>query len=93
MYTFHNTVKISDLRKHTDYVLNEIQNLGEAVTIFSRSKPLAVVMPYELYQRIQERAPEVDWIKYQKALDSLVNPPIKIKGNFDAVKLVRSLRD
>ncbi len=97
MYTKHNTVKISDLRKHTQEVLAEIENTEQPIVIFSRSQPKVVIMSFNWFKKMQKNIPEPESNpEDETGLDFFANPPeeflIKEKG-LDAVKLIRAERD
>jgi len=97
MYTSKYTLKISDLRKHTAEVLDEINEQTQPVVIFSRSEPKAVIMNFEIYQQMKERrsSTEDNIDDEPKGVDFFINTPdkylIKTKG-LDAVKIIRELR-
>lgn len=97
MYTHHNTVKVSDLRKHTTEVIGELEEMEEPVTVFSHSEPKIVIMSFRLFQRMkpgrgQKKAAD-DTEKH--GLDFFIDPPeemlVKTKG-IDLVKEIRKLR-
>ena len=94
MYTKHNTATISDLRKHTQEVLAEIENGKQPVIVFSRSQPKVVIMSFNWFKKMQGNGFESD--EDESGLDFFANPPdeflIKEKG-LDAVKLIRAERD
>lgn len=98
MYTFHNTLKISDLRKHTADVIEEIEQMDEPVTVLSRSTPRIVIMSFHLYEKNEGKSPKPPAKKGggKHGLDFFIDPPeeflIKKKG-LDAVKLIRAERD
>ena len=104
MYTSHNTIKISDLRKHTAEVIDEISESDQPVFIFSRSEPKGVFMSLTLYRSTHKDANLTDAkpsaipknTKQKRGIDFFIDPPedmlIKTKG-LDAVKLIRAERD
>lgn len=96
MYTFHNTLKISDLRKHTAEIVEEIEKEDEPVTVFSRSQPKIVVMSFSLYTKMMnKKIPQGMPVLKKTGIDIFIDPPedllIKKKG-ISAVKEIRSLR-
>jgi len=96
MYTLHNTLKISDLRKHTVEVMKEVENEIEPVTVFSRSEPKIVIMSFNLYQRIKNKnANQSAQRKEKSGIDFFIDPPedmiIKGKG-LSAVEAIRAER-
>lgn len=92
MYTSHNTLKISHLRKHTAEVIDEIAVGKEPVFVFSHSEPKVVMMSWSAFEKFKKGEEKDDKIS---GLDFFIDPPedmlVKKKG-IDAVKLVRSLR-
>lgn len=89
MYTIHNTLKISDLRKHTDAVLDEVDTREEPVIIISRSVPRAVLISYRHYQNLKEKK------NTQSGLDFLIHPSKELmihKKGGDIVNEIRRLR-
>lgn len=96
MYTFHNTLKISDLRKHTMEVVEELQEENKAVTVFSRSQPKIVIMSFNLYNKTQQKLETAEAPKREKTgIDFFIDPPEELlikKRGIDAVKEIRSLR-
>ncbi|MEK7523507.1 MAG: type II toxin-antitoxin system prevent-host-death family antitoxin [Patescibacteria group bacterium] len=97
MYTNHHTVKVSDLRKHTTEVIEEVEEMEEPVTVFSHSKPKIVIMSFKVFQRMkpgrdkEETADDGE----KHGLDFFIDPPeemlVKKKG-IDIVKEIRKLR-
>lgn len=91
-----NTVKMSDLRKNTEEVIEEIQNSSEAFTLISRSKPIMVMMSIVAYKKLKaDEIDHVDWAAYSEAMDffqnfSKTNSTKGVKVN--AVDLVRNER-
>ncbi|MEK7528622.1 MAG: type II toxin-antitoxin system Phd/YefM family antitoxin [Patescibacteria group bacterium] len=97
MYIAKNTVKVSDLRRHTAEVLDEVEESNRPVMVFSRSQPKVVMISYSTFESMKNGASSV--IKSDtepSGIDFLINTPekylIKTKG-LDAVKLIRELRD
>lgn len=96
MYTSKNTLKISDLRHHMNEVFEEIDASDEPIVVFSRSEPKMVIMSIKTYEKKQQKSSILADDDYPKGADFFINPPEKFlikKGNLDAVKLIRSLRD
>ena len=94
MYTTKNTIKISDLRKHTAEVVEEIETLGIPVTVFAHSKPRVVIMAYESFEALREKSSHTQG-PITENIDIFGDPPdhllIKTPG-LDAVKEIRKLR-
>ncbi|MBI4994987.1 type II toxin-antitoxin system Phd/YefM family antitoxin [Candidatus Peregrinibacteria bacterium] len=92
MYTLHNTLKISDLRKHTAEVVEEIEKGDKPVMVFSRSQPKIVIMSFSLYRQKEKQESSS---ANKTGIDMFIDPPeemlIKKKG-IDAVKEIRALR-
>lgn len=97
MYTLHNTVKISDLRKKTAEVIEEVAESSEPVYVFSRSQPKVVMMSWLLFAKRNPKQKEKKISVSEKhGIDFFIDPPedfiIKKKG-LDAVKLIRAERE
>lgn len=96
MYTTQNTVKISDLRKHTSEVISEIEKSEEPIMIFSRSQPKVVMMSFHWYQKTRPGKTRVEKTQEKHGIDFFIDPPeeflIKKRG-LDVVKEIRKLRD
>ncbi|MFA4814845.1 MAG: type II toxin-antitoxin system prevent-host-death family antitoxin [Candidatus Gracilibacteria bacterium] len=97
MLTQENTFTISDLRKNTLKVLAKMYKSDEPITIFSNSKPVAVLMSIVMYTELQQDADSTfDSEKYSNAWDFLINPPKEIlitKKGLNAVDIIRKDRD
>lgn len=97
MFSIQNTLSVSDLRKNTIAVLERVNESEEPLTIFSNSKPVAVLMSIVQYAELQMDAEStVNPRDYAKALDFLINPPSKIlikKKGLNAVDIIRKERD
>ncbi len=97
MQALTNTIKMSDLRKNTDVVINSIQNSQSAFMLMSRSEPVLVMMSLSAYRKInQEDLDYFDPEIYDKAIDFFANFSSRnsMKGKkIDAVKLIRNDRD
>lgn len=95
MYTKHETVKISDLRKHTAEVLLEIEKLDHPVTVFSHSQPKVMIASCQWFKPEQPKAARKKKSGERHGIDFFADPPeeflIKGKG-LDAVKAIRELR-
>ncbi|MBI2634062.1 type II toxin-antitoxin system Phd/YefM family antitoxin [Candidatus Peregrinibacteria bacterium] len=91
MYIVQNTIKISDLRKNTNEIIEEVEKADQPITVFSRSEPKIIIMSCKTYKKLKE--PEK---LNTKGIDFFINPPegflIKEKG-LDAVKLIREERN
>jgi prevent-host-death family protein len=48
------TFSISDLRKNTASVINNVHDTQEPAVILQRSKPKAMIVDYEYYQALEE---------------------------------------
>lgn len=103
MYTKRETVKISDLRKHTAEVIEEIGQLDHPVTVFSHSEPRIIMASYQWFKANKQLGERPQPTKAHKkkteerhGLDFFVNLPeeflMKGKG-LDAVKMIRAERD
>lgn len=95
MFISDNTVKISDLRKHTHKVLDEMKLEPEAVTVFSRSEPVAVIMSIQSYKELTHANKKISAGMgpgaqfFSKAPKNFM---LNGKGK-SAVELIRELRD
>lgn len=91
MYITQDTIKVSDLRKHTFEVIEEIEKSEKPVTVFSRSEPKIIIMSCTTYKKLHE--PQT---LAKEDIDFFINPPeymmIKKKG-VKAAKLIRKERD
>ena len=85
------TISVSQLRKETISVMERASSAPIIFTVFSRSKPIAVLMSYATYQTFT--APSVSVQEWHDAFGFLTNPK-KVKGvkRFNAAKEVRNLR-
>ena len=99
MYTSQNTIKISDLRKKTAEVVDEIAGAGEPVFIFAHSEPKVVMMSCAAYWKMKEGTPQKKATTKpgeKHGLDFFIDPPedflVKKKG-IDIVKLLREERE
>lgn len=96
MYTLQNTIKISDLRKHTAEVIEEISEADEPVYVFSRSKPKVIIMSCDAFEIVKKSASKPKTKPVKTGIDFFIDPPedflIKKKG-IDAVKAIRAERD
>lgn len=97
MYTSHNTLKISDLRKHTAEVIDDVEKKGEPVFVFSRSEPKIVIMNIRLYQQMQkENRASARTSKEKRGISFFVDPPDELllkKKGLNAVHLIRAERE
>lgn len=106
MYTLHNTIKISDLRKKTAEVIEEIAGSSEPVYVFSRSEPKVVMMSCKVFEGAQEAVDEGEVkngkrkkpavTSEKRGIDFFIDPPEEIlfkKKGLDAIKIIRAERD
>ena len=93
MLITQDSIKLSDLRKHSEQFLCELNEHEAAVTIFKRSKPVAVIMSPG-YFRSLSKEPEVNWGRASEAIEDLFSFADKTPEihNFDAVELIRKER-
>ena len=85
------TITISELRKDTLSVLKKISETPQVFTVFSRSKPVFVIMSQTAYEGVCQR--EDDGVSDSHSWDFLTSKKKRGKGpTFSAVELVRSLR-
>lgn len=88
-----NSITISQLRKETIPVLEKISSTSDVLTVFSRSKPVAVLMSYATYLSHFSSSQPVSDKEWHDAFSFLTTPKKKLKGiRFDAVKEIRKLR-
>lgn len=102
MYTLQNTVKISDLRKKTAEVIDEIAESSEPMYVFSHSKPRVVIMSCASFEKIKSSSSRATQ-KNRKTqhfekhgMDFFIDPPEEFllkKRGLDAVREIRKLRD
>ena len=87
--TARNIKTISDLRENATALLKQVQNLYEPLFILYRSKPQAVLLSLEEYQKLADMAE--DYIDSLKAQEFEKEDKRKIKWSFhkDAVKLIK----
>ena len=95
MLTSHRTLTVSDLRKRTDLVMEELADLKEPVTVFSRSKPVAVMMSVGLYEHLCQQEARPDPAQAKLAMAFFVDPPkrFQLKSTQGAVAMIHSLRN
>lgn len=93
MYTLKNTIKISDLRKHTAEVIDEVSETGGLFYVFSRSKPKVIIMSCNTFDLMKKKSKPAP---IKSGIDFFIDPPedllIKEKG-IDAVRAIRAERD
>lgn len=93
MLIAQNSIKLSDVRKHSEQFLDELNAHDHAVTVYKRSKPVAVIMSPSYYMRLSKK-PEVNWGRATQAMEDLfsfADGTPEIKG-FDAVEIIRKER-
>lgn len=97
MYTSHNTIKISNLRKHTAEVIDDVEKKHEPFFVFSRSQPKIVIMNVRLYQEIQKTGQTGNpALREKSGIGFFIDPPDEFllkKRGLDAVRLIRAERD
>lgn len=95
MFVQNQTLKSSDLRKHTHEVLEELAQEDDPVMVFSRSKPTGVVlMSVKTLERYKSRAESGP--KSSLGIDFFIDTPDLFKMNAhgkSAAQLVREMRD
>lgn len=91
MYISQNTIKVSDLRKNTADVIEEIRDFNQPVIVFAHSTPKIVIMNCDLYEKLKQDKKST----LEGGLNFFIDPPdqvlIKERG-IDAVKEIRKLR-
>ncbi len=95
MQALPNTIKMSDLRKNTEEVVENVQKSKSVFLLIARSKPVMMLMSCQVYQQLENRMFEdIDTVQAEKSLDFFINFAKNKSGKnrADAVKLVRNLR-
>ena len=89
MPSARNIKTISDMRENASKLLKEVQDLYGPLFILYRSKPQAVLLSLEEYQKLADMAE--DYVDSLKAQEFEKEDKRKIKWSFhkDAVKLIK----
>jgi PHD/YefM family antitoxin component YafN of YafNO toxin-antitoxin module len=91
MVILQDSVKFSDIRKHSDQFFIELEGASSPVTIYKRSKPVAVIMSPTFYNQLKKE-PEANWKNAKNSMAFLFKPLAKVEEGFDAVEWVRKDR-
>lgn len=89
-----NSITISQLRKETIPVLERISSSSDVLTVFSRSKPVAVLMSYATYLTMTASSQPVSDKEWHDAFSflSTAKKTVRKTKPFNAVKEIRKLR-
>ncbi len=88
-----NSVTISQLRKETIPVLERISSSSDVLTVFSRSKPVAVLMSYATYLAHLSSSQPISDQEWHEAFSFLTtSKKSKNTKPFNAVNEIRKLR-
>lgn len=91
MFISQNSVKFSDIRRNSDQFFLELDELDSPVTIFKRSKPIAVIMNPDYYNRLNKQ-PDANWKNAKNSMKFLFKPLVENDESFDAVECIRKER-